>query len=96
MKLFLVSTLLRCATLFIAGSLFICVSAQAVEFGGIILPSSTTVGGAKLRLNGVGPSTQDVSKVYVGALYLEYNSEDPRNILSADSGSSCRCIFYAI
>jgi hypothetical protein len=72
-------TLAICLTL-LAGA------ASAREVEGVQVAESMSLGGAALKLNGVGLRRATVFnvKVYVGALYLPVPSSDPEAIVRAD------------
>jgi Chalcone isomerase-like len=78
-----------CAALLVAGP------ALAREVSGVNVPDAVSVGGAELKLNGVGLRRATIFnvKVYVGALYLAAASHDPDAIVRADEPKSVRMHF---
>lgn len=58
---------------------------QAMELAGVTLPDTVTVGGATLKLNGMGVRKKLWIKVYVGGLYLAAPAHDAATILAADT-----------
>ena len=59
--------------------------ARAATLAGVELPDTVTVDGATLALNGMGlrEATALRVKAYVGALYLEERSSDPKVVLDS-------------
>jgi hypothetical protein len=54
------------------------------EIAGVDMPDSIKIDNGLLMLNGGGKRTRFGMAVYVGALYLQSGSSDPRKILEAD------------
>jgi hypothetical protein len=66
-------------------ALALALPAAAMEVAGVSLPDTVTVGGATLKLNGMGVRKKLWIKVYVGGLYLAAASHDTATILAADT-----------
>jgi predicted enzyme involved in methoxymalonyl-ACP biosynthesis len=62
----------------------VAVPAVAAELEGVTAPESVTVEGKTLALNGMGLRRKFIVNVYVGSLYLEQASQDPKQILARD------------
>ena len=61
----------------------------AKEIEGVNIPESITLSNnAALKLNGAGIRKKLFFKIYIGALYLQQNTQDPQ-IIVEDTGSSC-------
>jgi len=58
-------------------------AADVTEVGGVKYDNSTTLGGAKLQLNGAGVRYKAVFKVYTAGLYLTAKATTPEAVLSA-------------
>src|SRR5512146_433182 len=75
---------------FIAAAAFCCAVALSVaavharEVAGVSMPEVVSVGGRKLRLNGMGVGKKLLSKVYVVGLYLEKPTRDARAAITTD------------
>ena len=50
---------------------------------GVEMPDTATVDGTKLVLNGIGLRKAFFVKAYVGALYLEQKSNDPKTVIES-------------
>jgi hypothetical protein len=50
---------------------------------GVEMPDTVTVDGTKLVLNGIGLRQAFFVKAYVGALYLEQKSNDPKTVIES-------------
>jgi hypothetical protein len=63
----------------------VCFAARAAELAGVRVPEMMQADGHTLRLNGFGLRTYSILRihVYVAALYLQYPSADPRQILDS-------------
>lgn len=73
--------------LLICGLLAVCPgAARAAEMDGVTMPDFREVGGAMLRLNGMGVRTYSMFHVhiYVAGLYLERPTSDPEAILNGN------------
>jgi hypothetical protein len=72
---------IACAVLALAA-----LPAAAMELAGVTLPDEVTVGGATLKLNGMGLRTKTMLKVkvYVAGLYLATPGHDAAAIIAAD------------
>jgi chalcone isomerase-like protein len=59
--------------------------ARAATLAGVEMPDTVTVDGAKLVLNGIGLRQVAIVRVkaYVGALYLEQKSSDPKTVIES-------------
>lgn len=62
----------------------VAVPAVAAELEGVTAPESVTVEGKTLALNGMGLRRKFIVNVYVGSLYLEQATQDPKQILAKD------------
>lgn len=62
----------------------VAVPAVAAELEGVTASESVTVEGKTLALNGMGLRRKFIVNVYVGSLYLEQASQDPKQILARD------------
>lgn len=62
----------------------VAVPAVAAELEGVTAPESVTVEGKALALNGMGLRRKFIVNVYVGSLYLEQATQDPKQILARD------------
>lgn len=62
----------------------VAVPAVAAELEGVTAPESVTVEGKTLALNGMGLRRKFIVNVYVGSLYLEQATQDPKQILARD------------
>ena len=60
-------------------------SARAATLAGVEMPDTVTVDGTKLVLNGMGLRQVAIVRVkaYVGALYLEQKSSDPKAVIES-------------
>jgi len=58
-------------------------AADVTEVGGVKYENTTTLGGAKLQLNGAGVRYKAVFKVYTAGLYLTAKATTPEAVLSA-------------
>ena len=69
-----------------AGAILLVGIAGAAELAGVSMPDQQTVDGQLLTLNGLGLREASFLKVdvYVGGLYLEEGSTDPKQILSSE------------
>lgn len=65
-------------------ALVVAVPAVAAELEGVTAPESVTVEGKALALNGMGLRRKFIVNVYVGSLYLEQATQDPKQILARD------------
>ncbi len=70
--------------LLVAGLTLVAAAAAAMELAGVTLPDTITVGGATLKLNGMGVRKKLFIKVYVGGLYVAAPSHDAAAIIAAD------------
>ena len=59
-------------------------SARAATLAGVEMPDTVTVDGKTLVLNGIGLRQAFFVKAYVGALYLEQKSSDPKTVIEAN------------
>ena len=57
-------------------------AADVTEVGGVKYDNSTTLGGAKLQLNGSGVRYKAIFKVYSAGLYLNAKATTPEQVLS--------------
>ena len=64
--------------------------ANAKEIAGINLPDVLETGQSKLVLNGAGVRTKFFIDLYVGGLYLEQESHDPKRIIEANEPMAIR------
>jgi Chalcone isomerase-like len=73
----------RRALILFAIVLPVCCVARAAELDGVQLPNAVEADGRTLQLNGYGLRTYSVLgiHIYVAALYLQYPSTDPEQIL---------------
>ncbi len=62
----------------------------AGEVAGVSMPTTATLEGKTLRLNGMGLRTKVIFKVYVAGLYLENPSKDAGSVVSSDQVKSMR------
>lgn len=74
----------------IASLLFAASSASALDIGGITLPDTLPVAGQELKLNGAGIREKWMFDLYVGGLYLQASSQDPKAVLAADESQAIR------
>jgi hypothetical protein len=58
-------------------------AAETVDVGGVKLETTTTLGNAKLQLNGAGVRYKAVFKVYAAGLYLGAKVSTPEAVLAA-------------
>ena len=72
--------------------LFITMSAvsHAREIEGITMPESLEVGKSKLILNGAGVRSKFFIDLYVGGLYLQNKSNNPKEIIEGDEPMAIR------
>ncbi len=63
---------------------------QGKTVSGINIADAVTYGDEQLVLNGAGPRTRLVIKVYVAGLYLTRKIEDPQEVISADEPMAIR------
>jgi len=71
-------------------TLLLATTAAAEELEGVELPSTLTIEGQDLKLNGAGVRTKWTVSVYVGGLYLSQASTDPAAIIEADAPMAIR------
>ena len=58
-------------------------AAETIDVGGVKLETTTTLGNAKLQLNGAGVRYKAVFKVYAAGLYLGAKASTPEAVLAA-------------
>ena len=63
---------------------------NAKEIEGITLPESLEVGKSKLVLNGAGVRSKFFMDLYVGGLYLQNKSDNPKEIIEGDEPMAIR------
>ena len=59
-------------------------AAETIDVGGVKLETTTTLGNAKLQLNGAGVRYKAVFKVYAAGLYLGTKASTPEAVLAAN------------
>lgn len=79
------SVRLACSTFALLLALTFAFPSAAAELAGVKMPDTTTVGGEKLVLNGMGLRKKLWVKVYVGGLYLPAKQSDGKKVLAADT-----------
>jgi hypothetical protein len=67
-----------------------CPVSHARELEGITMPESLEVGKSKLILNGAGVRSKFFMDLYVGGLYLQNKSNNPKEIIEGDTPMAIR------
>jgi hypothetical protein len=69
------------------------VPATALEYHGVRVPDTLTLGGTELQRNGTGMRKRFVVKVYVGSLYLTAPSREADAVIAADAPKAVQLHF---